>query len=426
MKIVIDHIARIEGHAGFIGKIINGKITEAKIETQEGARLFESLLIGRHYFDAPVITARICGVCPVIHNLTSIKAIENAFDITPHPLTVDLRRLMLAGQTIQSHVLHLYFLVIADYFNMESGIDFAKKYPADASAFLDLREFGNNLIEIIGGRSIHPLTPEVGGFTKTPDRKKLNDLLTRLPSMLSISQRLLQVILSMPVPNFSRHTQYVALRDDYGYFSYTGKIHSNLYNSLTPEKFIKQIKEFETIITPSKRAINHRKSYMVGAIARMNLNRSNLNLIAKRELEKTNLTFPNYNPFNNNIAQAIEIIHLLEKTQKILEKIMPNLNDSEINEINVTFKPKNSHGTGALEAPRGTLFHSYGFDKNGLITSVNIITPTVQSLSNLENDLKAWIQHNIKANHKIDTESEKKLIMMLIRAYDPCITCATH
>ncbi len=426
MKIVIDHIARIEGHAGFIGKIINGKITEAKIETQEGARLFESLLIGRHYFDAPVITARICGVCPVIHNLTSIKAIENAFDITPHPLTVDLRRLMLAGQTIQSHVLHLYFLVIADYFNMESGIDFARKYPADAEAFLDLREFGNNLIKTIGGRSIHPLTPEVGGFTKLPEREKLNSLLNQLPTMLAAAQQLLKIIVEMPIPNFSRHTEYLALHDEYGYFTYTGKIHSSLYNSLGPEKFIKQIREIETVITPSKRVTNRRKSYMVGAIARLNLNHANLNVGAKRELEKIDLSFPNYNPFNNNIAQAIEIIHLLEKTKKILEKILPNLTHLEANEINTPYKPKTSHGTGALEAPRGTLFHSYGFDKNGLITSVNIITPTVQSLGNLENDLKAWIQHNIKASHKIDTESEKKLIMMLIRAYDPCITCATH
>ncbi len=426
MKIVIDHIARIEGHAGFIGKIVNGKITEAKIETQEGARLFESLLIGRHYFDAPVITARICGVCPVIHMLTSIKAIENAFEITPHPLAVDLRQLMLAGQTIQSHVLHLYFLVIADYFNMESGIDFAKKYPADAESFLDLREFGNSLIEIIGGRSIHPLTPEVGGFTKLPNYKKLNGLFSQIPAMLDISRRLLKIISSMPIPKFSRHTQYVALHDEYNYFAYAGKMHSNLYNSLIPEKFIKQIKEFETIITPSKRATSHRKSYMVGAIARLNLNYINLNKSAKQELDKIDISFPNYNPFNNNIAQAIEIIHLLEESKKTLEKILPHLNNIEASEINVPYKPKTSHGTGALEAPRGTLFHSYGFDKNGLITSVNIITPTVQSLNNLENDLKAWIKHDMNTNHKIDPEKEKKLIMMMIRAYDPCITCATH
>ncbi len=426
MRIVIDHIARIEGHAGFIGKIVNGKIEEAKIETQEGARLFESLLIGRHYFDAPVITARICGVCPVIHMLTSIKTIESAFDITPHPLTIDLRQLMLAGQTIQSHVLHLYFLVIADYFNMESGIEFAKKYPSDAAAFLDLREFGNNLIKTIGGRSIHPLTPEVGGFTKLPDPEKLNDLLKQIPLMISISQRLLKIIMGLPMPNFSQHTQYIALYDNNSYFAYTGNIYSNLYNSLSPDKFIKQIKESETVHTPSKRATHHKKSYMVGAIARINLNRASLNENAKQELRKTKMPFPNYNPFNNNLAQAIEIIHLLEETKKIMEKILRSLNNLDAAEINIPFKPKESRGTGALEAPRGTLFHSYDFDKNGLITSVNIITPTVQSLGNLEHDLKAWIQYNIRTNHKIDTEKEKKLIMMLIRAYDPCITCATH
>lgn len=425
MRIVIDHIARIEGHAGFIGKIVNGKIEEAKIETQEGARLFESLLVGRHYFDAPVITARICGVCPVIHMITSIQAIENAFEIIPYPITVDLRQIMLAGQIIQSHVLHLYFLVIADYFNMESGFDFAKKYPADAKAFLNLRQFGNNLIEIIGGRSIHPLTPQVGGFSKLPNQKKLNTLLEDIPSMIKVAQRLFEIIINLPTPKFSRQTQYIAMYDQNSYFSYFGQIHSNLYQSLNPDKFIKQIKESETIITPSKRVKSHRKNYMVGAIARLNLNYNNLNELAKQEINKTNLSFPNYNSFNNNIAQAVEIIHLLEETKRILEKILPHLDNLKTDEMNIAFKPKESYGVGAMEAPRGTLFHSYEFDKQGLITVCNIITPTVQSLANLEEDLKTWLS-TPQTSKQINIEEEKKSIMKLIRAYDPCITCATH
>lgn len=426
MKIVIDHIARIEGHAGFIGKIVNGKTKEAKIETQEGARLFEALLVSRHYFDAPVITARICGVCPVIHMLTSIKAIENAFGIDPHPLTVTLRQLMLAGQTIQSHTLHLYFLVIADYFNTESGIEFAQKYPKDAKEILELRDFGNKIIEIIGGRSIHPLTPEVGGFTKLPDAKKLAKLLSDIPQNMAAAKKLLKIISGVPLPKFSRPANYIAMHDNIGYLPYEGAMNSSQNHPLSVEKFIKTIREHETVSTPSKRAKVRSKSYLVGALARLNLNSKKLNQEAAVELKRLNIPIPCYNSFCNNIAQALEIIHLVEETKILLEEYLSEINGLGISEINIPFKPKASCGTAALEAPRGTLFHAYGIDKNGLIASANIITPTVQSLSNLEEDLKVWLARDDNKNLNINPEEEKKEIMKLIRAYDPCITCATH
>ncbi|MBU4338787.1 Ni/Fe hydrogenase subunit alpha [Patescibacteria group bacterium] len=425
MRIVIDHIARIEGHAGFIGKIVNGKIAEAKIETQEGARLFESLLIGRHYFDAPVITARICGVCPVIHMLTSIKAIENAFGIDPHPLTVTLRQLMLAGQTIQSHTLHLYFLVLADYFNADSGIEFAQKYPEDAKEFLALRDFGNRIVEIIGGRTIHPLTPKTGGFTKLPDTKKLAKLSAEIPQNMAAAKKLLNIISNVPLPEFSRSTNYVAMRDNIGYLPYEGLICSTQNHSMSAEKFIKTIRETETIHTPSKRAKIHSKGYLVGALSRINLNSKKLNQEAAIELKKLNVTIPCFNSFYNNIAQAIEIIHLIEEAKVLLDEYLSEINDLGINEINNQFKPKTSYGVGALEAPRGTLFHAYKFNREGLIVSTNIITPTVQSIANLEEDLKVWLKTRERGS-QINIEEEKKAVMKLIRAYDPCITCATH
>lgn len=425
MRIVIDHIARIEGHAGFIGKIVNGKIAEAKIETQEGARLFESLLIGRHYFDAPVITARICGVCPVIHMLTSIKAIENAFGVDPNPLTVTLRQLMLAGQTIQSHTLHLYFLVLADYFNTENGIEFAQKYPEDAKEFLALRDFGNRIVEIIGGRTIHPLTPKVGGFTKLPDTKKLASLLAELPQNMAAAKKLLSVISGLPVPKFSRSTNYVAIHDNIGYFPYEGFISSVQNHPMSADKFIKTIRETETINTPSKRAKIHSRGYLVGALSRLNLNSKKLNPEAMAELKKLNISIPCFNTFYNNTAQAIEIVHLMEEVRILLNEYLSEINGLGLNEINNQYKPKSSSGVGALEAPRGTLFHAYKIDKNGLITATNIITPTVQSITNLEEDLKVWLKTR-ERGAQINIEEEKKNIMKLIRAYDPCITCATH
>lgn len=425
MKIVIDHIARIEGHAGFIGKIINGKIAEAKIETQEGARLFESMLIGRHYFDAPVITARICGVCPVIHMLTSIKAIENAFGIDPHPLTVTLRQLMLAGQTIQSHTLHLYFLVLADYFNTESGIEFAKKYPENAKEFLSLRDFGNRIVEIIGGRTIHPLTPQVGGFTKLPNIKKLTELSAEIPRNMIAAKKLLNIISNIPWPKFKRATNYVALSNNIGYLPYEGPVNSTQNHPMSAEKFIKTIRETEAINTPSKRARIHSKGYLVGALSRLNLNSKKLNPEAVSEFEKLNIPIPCHNSFFNNIAQATEIVHLMEEVKNLLDEYLTRAEGLSLDEINNQFKPKASFGVGALEAPRGTLFHAYRFNKDGIITETNIITPTVQSITNLEEDLKVWLKTQ-ERGAQIDIEEEKKAVMKLIRAYDPCITCATH
>lgn len=425
MRIVIDHIARIEGHAGFIGKIVNGKIKEAKMETQEGARLFESMLIGRHYFDAPVITARICGVCPVIHMITSIKTIENAFGIDPHPLTITLRQLMLAGQTIQSHTLHLYFLVIADYFNTESGIEFAKKYPADAKEFLELRDFGNRIIEVIGGRIIHPLTPQVGGFFKLPSTKKLSNLLEEARRHMETAIKLLNVIRGLPLPKFNRSTNYVGMHDNIGYLPYEGLIGSTQNHPMSAEKFIKTIRETETFNTPSKRAKIHSKGYLVGALARLNLNSKTLNPQAAAELKKTDISIPCSNSFFNNTAQALEIVHLMEEVQILLNEYLSEINGFGLGEVNVQFKPKAAAGVGTLEAPRGTLFHAYKFNRDGIITATNIITPTVQAITNLEEDLKIWLK-NRERGAEIDIEKEKKEIMKLIRAYDPCITCATH
>lgn len=425
MKIVIDHIARIEGHAGFIGKIVNGKIKEAKIETQEGARLFESMLIGRHYSDAPIITARICGVCPVIHMLTSIKAIENAFGINPHPLTVTLRQLMLAGQNIHSHVLHLYFLVLADYFNSESGLGFAQKYPREAKEFLELRDFGNKLVEIIGGRSIHPLTPQTGGFSKLPNQKDLVVLVNAISKNTETALKLLKLIKDLPLPKFSRSTNYVAMHDNIGYFPYEGIINSTKNHPMPPERFIKTIRESETIETPSKRAKIHSQGYLVGALSRLNINSKQLNPLAANELKKMNITIPCFNSFYNNVAQALEIVHLMEEVHFLLEEYLAEINGFGISEINVQYKPKTSSGVGALEAPRGVLFHAYKFNEEGIITATNIITPTVQSITNLEEDLKVWLK-NRERSGQIDLEEEKKAVMKLIRAYDPCITCATH
>lgn len=420
MKIKIDHIAKIEGHAGFVGHIVKGNVKKARVEVEEGARLIESLLIGRNYEDVPVITSRICGLCPVIHMVTSIKAIEKAFDIKPTKETVLLRELMLAGQIIQSHVLHIFFLSATDYFKNRDGLDIASEKPEFVKKVLTLRDFGNNVIKLIGGRAIHPLTPKVGGWHKAPNKNILNEIEVEGKKVLPYGKLLVDFIFGLDIPNFKRKTEYIAHKpkEENRYSSYYGKMHSSEGWIADEEKFRDEIKEQQVDNTVAKLAKRKGKSYATDALARLHINRENLNPSAKRALESMRLEFPLYNPFHNTLAQAIEVIHFVEECRKLASE----LENSNLKSINTDFKVKAGFGAALLEAPRGTLYHSYGIDDRGIITKADIMTPTAQLLVNLNDDLKKYLPY-IKKHNKEKRELE---ILKLIHSYDPCISCSTH
>ncbi|MBW6441093.1 Ni/Fe hydrogenase subunit alpha [Patescibacteria group bacterium] len=420
MKIQIDHIAKMEGHAGFVGHIVKGKVKKAQVEVEEGARLIESLLVGRSYEDVPVITSRICGLCPVIHGITSIKALEQAFDITPTKETVILRELMLAGQIIQSHVLHIFFLSATDYFKNRDGLDLAGENPEFAKKVLTLRDFGNNVIKLIGGRAVHPLTPKVGGWHKIPNKEILSQIETESKKVLPYSKLLVDFILSLDMPNFKRKTEYIAHKpkEKGKYSSYYGKMYSLEGWIADEEKFRNEIKEQQIDGTVAKLAKRAGGSYATDALARLHINRENLNPNAKRTLKSTGLEFPLYNPFYNTLAQAIEVIHYVEECRKLAGE----LESSNLKNINTKFEVKKGFGSALLEAPRGTLYHSYDIDEKGIVTRADVMTPTAQLLVNLNDDLKRYLPH-IKKYKKERRELE---ILKLIHSYDPCISCSTH
>lgn len=420
MKIKIDHIAKIEGHAGFVGHIVKGNVRKAQVEVEEGARLIESLLVGRSYEDVPVITSRICGLCPVIHMITSIKAIEKAFEIKPAKETVILRELMLAGQIIQSHVLHIFFLSATDYFKNRDGLDIAGEKPEFVKKVLALRDFGNNVIKLIGGRTIHPLTPKVGGWHKIPNKNILNEIKSEEKKVLPYGKLLVDFILSLDIPNFKRKTEYIAHKpeEENKYSSYYGKMHSSEGWIADENKFREEIKERQIGGTVMKLAKRGGKSYATDALARLHINKNNLNPIAKIALKKSGLDFPIYNPFYNTLAQAIEVIHFVEECRKLANE----LEKSNLKNINTDFEAKTGFGAALLEAPRGTLYHSYDINSNGIITKADIMTPTAQLLINLNDDLKRYLPR-IKKYKKEKREQE---ILKLIHSYDPCISCSVH
>ena len=432
MQIKIDHIAKIEGHAGFTADIADGKIKKARLDVMEGARLLEGILRDRSIYEVSQITARICGVCPVVHNLTSLKALEKALDIEISPETLLLRKLMMLGQIINSHALHLFFFSLSDFFGCKNDLELIKKYPGRAKDALAAREFGNKIIETIGGRSIHPLTPTIGGFLKLPDKKRLVRLFDESHHVLINTEKLAALFTELEYPDFIRPAPYTSLHHPSEYAIYDGLVQTPDGEQETPAKFIDIVQEYQLQASVVKRAQYHGKPYMVGAISRLNNNAAQLNPLAKKILKQAKIRLPNFNPFYNILAQAVEMVHCVEESQNLFKKALrKELKHNDIGEKQklVTTKLKNvrapRQGTAAIEAPRGTLYYSYEIGANGRIKNCRIITPTSQNLARLEKDLEGYLPELLGTKNACKADCQAK-IKMLVRAYDPCLTCATH
>lgn len=424
MKVEIKHIAKIEGHGSFLGEVMKGDVRKAQFIVSEGARLLEGILRGRDYLEVSQISARICGVCPVVHTLTSLKAIENALNVKISKDDENLRKLLMLAQWINSHSLHLFFFCLGDFFGTSDDLKLIKKYPKLTQKALAIREFGNQIIEIVGGRSIHPLTPTIGGFLRYPKESQLEDLYKKANKILLDSVELALIFAKIKYPLLKKQTNFVSLINSGEYAVYNGDIKwfgAKGSKEIVFSEFMKQIQEFQVDYNQqTKRSHFADFPFMVGALARFNNNRTKLNPKAKQLLSKTKIQFPQHNPFYNVLAQAIEIVHCVEQSKKLLKnilkkKLIDNFKKSD-------YKIKAGLGYGAIEAPRGTLFYFYELDKGGVVKNCNIIAPTAQNLANLEDDLKVWLPDLERLS---DKERERK-IKMLVRAYDPCLTCATH
>ena len=418
MKIRIDHIAKIEGHASFTADIVKGDVRAAKIKIEEGARLFEGIMRDRRDEELPELGSRICGVCPVVHNLTGFKALENSFEIKVEEPAVSLRKLMMMGQLINSHSLHLFFFSLSDFFGFKSDLELINEYPEKTHDAVKIRDMGNKIVEVIGGRTVHPLTPCIGGIRQAPDPNKLETLLNDCKKTLPLAIKLGELFISLKYPNLIRKTAFVSLIHPDEYAVYDGKIKVG-DKEMEPREFLSQVKEFQSVDKVAKRTHFFEKSYMVGALARLHNNQAKLNPEAKKLLEKSGLKFPYYNPFYNILAQAIEMVHCFEESIKILEKIA----NQQIEVGEAIIKNRTGEGIGAIEAPRGTLFYDVKI-KNGIVKNVNIITPTAQNIANLEDDLEEF--EKMGGFKGLNTKEREDRIKMLIRAYDPCVTCSVH
>jgi sulfhydrogenase subunit alpha len=419
MNIKINHIAKMEGHTGFMASVVKGDVKSAKLEVQEGIRLIEGVLIGRHYADMPVVAQRICGICPVVHNLTSIKALENAMKVQVTPETKKMREIMELAQIIHSHALHLFFLSLADFLDMDNDIQLIKEYPEEAKKAIRIREFGMAIVKVIGGRVVHPLTNEVGGFKKAPNEEELRKIVADSDRVLKEALELAEFFKMIKVPDFSRVTEYVCLGKRPNYAIYDGDIVFSKGFHIPVSKFEDNFQELQAQNEVIKKVEHAGKSYMIGAIARVNMHHNKLSPRAQEYLEDLSWKFPDFNPFHNILSQMIEIIHSIEESTRLIKEIL-NLNLDEV--VTKPYKIKEGVGVAAVEAPRGTLYYHVEVDAKGYIKNVNIITPTAQFLANLEDDIMDYIPSILSLSNK---DREKKL-RAFIRAYDPCISCAVH
>lgn len=439
VTIDVKHVTRVEGHGNIRVRVRDAEITSLQLAIVESPRFFESFLRGRRWDEAPHITCRICGICSVGHTTASVKAVEAACGIDVTDQTVLLRKLMLFGEHIQSHVLHLYFLAVPDFFGVGSVIPLAKSHPEVVKRALRMKKLANDVCGVVGGRHIHPIAMHVGGFSHVPPPEALIDLKRRLETARADVAETVSLFSTLQVPALHRETEYMALSDlpdkaskheDTGarreYALYDGRIVSTMDDEsngagIDPQDYRQRVIESVVEHSSAKHCRSpNAPSYAVGALARFNNNHVQLHPAAQRAAADLGLAAPCNNPFHNNTAQLVETVHCMESAIALIDLILARGLHAE-----PPVQPtKFGRGVGAAEVPRGLLFHEYTIGDDGHITDVNLIIPTGQNLANIEADLRALVPKLLDAG--LGKEEMTLKLEMLVRAYDPCISCATH
>jgi sulfhydrogenase subunit alpha len=418
LSVNVHHLTRVEGHGNIILNASDGKVEKVLWEVIESPRLFEAMLRGRYYEDVPHIASRICGICSIAHSTASIQAVEAAFGVQPSEQTLLLRKLLYDAELIESHVLHALFLVAPDFLGVGSVFPLVATHKDVVVMALRVKKLSYNLAEILAGRKTHPLSCVVGGFAKLPRIDELEAIRPRLVDALSDLDTTVKLFKTLTIPDFKRQTEYIALKDDKEYAFISGQIASTDAGLAPVDSYLSVTNEFSVPHSTAKFTKNKRDAYMVGALARFNINHGQLLPKAKKAAQELGLKAPCYNPFMITVAQVVEAVQAVEESINIIDRII----DRGLQEENNAVKVRAGRGVGAVEAPRGILFHDYTFDKNGILTAANCIIPTNQNHNNIQKDFEAIVPGLL-------SQSEDKIrltLEMLVRAYDPCISCSTH
>jgi len=418
VKVDVHYVTRVEGHGNLILDATDGKIEKLLWEVPESPRFFEAMLIGRHYDDVHHIASRICGICSIAHTTASIQATEAAFGIQPSEQTILLRKLLFDAEMLESHVLHTLFLVAPDFLGVDSVLPLAETHKDVVVMALRMKKLAYNLAEALAQRKTHPLSCVVGGFAKVPNINELKALKKRLVECLGDLDVQTSIFKTVKIPDFIRETEYIALKDPKEYAWISGKIASSDAPAVPIDQYLGVTNEFCVPTSTAKYTKNKRDAYMVGALARFNLNYNQLSTRAKKVAQELGISAPCFNPYMISVAQLVETYHIVEDAISLIDQLV----DRGVKEEPDKVKPRAGRGVGAVEAPRGILFHDYTYDANGIITKANCIIPTNQNHNNIQKDLEALVP---KILDKPQAEIQK-MMEMLVRAYDPCISCSAH
>ncbi len=413
----VNYLARVEGEGALYVEIEEDKVKDVKLKIFEPPRFFEALLRGRDFREAPDITARICGICPIAYQMSSVHAMENALGITVEGQLAKLRRLVYCGEWIESHGLHIHLLHAPDFLGFPDAIKMAQKYPEEVKRGLRLKKAGNSIVALMGGREIHPINVKVGGFYKVPEKKDLLSLTDELKWARDAAVETVKWVSGFDFPDFEKDYEFVSLAHPEYYPMDVGEIQSTKGINISPEDFENHFEEYQVDYSNALQSrIKERGSYFTGPMARYALNYQNLPPIVKETAKE--IGFPKIckNPFQSIIVRSLEVLFAFDEALRIIDQY------EKPEESAYPIEPKESVGYGATEAPRGLLYHHYEIEKDGTIRFASIVPPTSQNQKTIEEDL-----HNYLVDH-ID-QSEKALTTkceQLIRNHDPCISCSAH
>jgi coenzyme F420-reducing hydrogenase alpha subunit len=420
INIEVEHIARVEGHGNIQIRIEDGKLADCTWEVVETPRFFEVMMKGLSIEMAPLLAARICGICSISHALASARAAERALKIEIPETARKVRLLTKHAETLQSHTLHLFFLVAPDLLNVGSVIPVLETHPQVIEIATKLKGYANKASDLLAGRTSHPMVVKVGGMTQVPRKSQLRILLKELETTLPYLWETLDFFKSLTLPDFIRETEFVSLQGEGNYPFIGGDLISSDGVHKGEDEYLAMTNEYMADFSTSKLCKLSRESFAVGALARFNNNYDWLHPKAKEVAEELNVRPQSHNPYDHNLAQLVECFHVMYESKDMIEVLI----DSDNSEYAVPYEVKECEGVSAIEAPRGILYHYLKIDEAGKIEQSDCVIPTGQNHASIHYDLQKLVPDLISQG--MGEEEISKHAQMLVRAYDPCISCSVH
>ncbi len=416
-RFAVDTLARVEGEGAMYLTVENGAVTDLRFKIFEPPRFFEAFLVGRDHNEAVDITARICGICPVAYQTSAANAMESILGIELHPQLRRLRRLLYLGEWIESHGLHIYLLHAPDFLGYQDGIAMAADHPQEVLRGLRLKQIGNEMMKLIGGREIHPINVRVGGVYRAPSKAQLEAKIPDLEWALEASEQTLNWVRQFSIPDFEQDYEFVALSDPDEYAVVSGRIVSNRGIEIAIEDWGDVFEELHIEWSNALHSrVRTRGSYLVGPMARMALNYGQLHPRARMAAERAGIAGGTKNPFASILVRSVELIHACATALEEIDRY------TEPPFAHHRVPPRAGVGHGASEAPRGILYHRYEVADDGSILAAQIVPPTAQNQGQIEDDLRSYVLKYLD----LDDERLQWRLEQAIRNYDPCISCATH